>query len=119
MPVSLSVAPNDRRMILWAAILASSMGFIDSSVTAIAMPAMRAALGGTLAQAQWINAALSAGPVLAGAGRRRDGRPLRHRAGLRDRDLDLCRQVARLCAVAVKPGQMIAGPRRARASAPR
>jgi EmrB/QacA subfamily drug resistance transporter len=47
----------DRPIILWAAILASSMGFIDSSVTAIAMPAMRAALGATLAQAQWINAA--------------------------------------------------------------
>lgn len=44
-------------MILWAAILASSMGFIDSSVTSIAMPAIRAALGASLAQAQWINAA--------------------------------------------------------------
>ena len=33
------------------------MGFIDMSVTAIAMPAMREALGATLAQAQWINAA--------------------------------------------------------------
>jgi EmrB/QacA subfamily drug resistance transporter len=42
---------------LWAAILASSMGFIDSSVTAIAMPAMRAALGASLVEAQWINTA--------------------------------------------------------------
>ena len=50
-------AEGDRRIILWAAILASSMGFIDASVTAIAMPAMRAALGASLAEAQWINAA--------------------------------------------------------------
>ncbi|WP_367890153.1 MFS transporter [Rhodobacter calidifons] len=56
MPVSFC-AEGDRRIILWAAILASSMGFIDSSVTSIAMPAMRAALGASLAQAQWINAA--------------------------------------------------------------
>jgi len=44
-------APEDRRRILWAAVLASSVGFIDMSVTAIAMPAMRAALGASLAQA--------------------------------------------------------------------
>jgi EmrB/QacA subfamily drug resistance transporter len=50
-------AEADRRVILWAAILASSMGFIDSSVTSIAMPAIRAALGASLTQAQWINAA--------------------------------------------------------------
>lgn len=50
-------AAGDRRVILWAAVLASSMGFIDSSVTAIAMPAMRAGLGASLPQAQWINAA--------------------------------------------------------------
>ncbi|WP_238382526.1 MFS transporter [Tabrizicola thermarum] len=55
MPVSFC-AEGDRRVILWAAILASSMGFIDSSVTSIAMPAMRAALGASLAQAQWMNA---------------------------------------------------------------
>jgi hypothetical protein len=55
-PVSFC-ADGDRRIILWAAILASSMGFIDSSVTSIAMPAMREALGASLSQAQWINAA--------------------------------------------------------------
>ncbi len=49
-------AESDRRIILWAAILASSMGFIDSSVTSIALPAMREALGASLPQAQWINA---------------------------------------------------------------
>ncbi|WP_374397993.1 MFS transporter [Tabrizicola sp.] len=56
MPVSFCAGP-DRRIILWAAILASSMGFIDSSVTSIATPAMREALGATLQEAQWINAA--------------------------------------------------------------
>ncbi len=57
-PVSVSFcAPQNRKAILWAAILASSMGFIDSSVTAIAIPAMRSALGATLPQAQWISAA--------------------------------------------------------------
>ena len=55
-PVSFC-AEGDRRIILWAAILASSMGFIDSSVTSIALPAMREALGASLPQAQWINAA--------------------------------------------------------------
>lgn len=55
-PVSFC-AEADRGIILWAAILASSMGFIDGSVTSIAMPAMRTALGATLAEAQWINAA--------------------------------------------------------------
>jgi EmrB/QacA subfamily drug resistance transporter len=55
-PVSFC-AEGDRPIILWAAILASSMGFIDSSVTSIATPAMREALQATLAQAQWINAA--------------------------------------------------------------
>ena len=34
--------------------MASAMGFIDSSLTAIALPAIRASLGGTLATAQWV-----------------------------------------------------------------
>lgn len=44
-------------MIVAAAVMASSMGFIDNSVTAIALPAIRASLGGTLAQAQWVSGA--------------------------------------------------------------
>jgi len=56
LPVAIC-APQHRRAILWAAILASSMGFIDSSVTAIALPAMRHALSASLAQAQWFSAA--------------------------------------------------------------
>ncbi len=50
-------APTDRTAILWSAILASSMGFIDTSVTSIAIPAIRAALNASLPQAQWISAA--------------------------------------------------------------
>lgn len=42
--------------LLAAAVLASAMGFIDSSVTAIALPSIRASLGGTLAAAQWVQA---------------------------------------------------------------
>ena len=47
--------PANRKWILAAAILASAMGFIDGSVIAIALPAMRASLGADLAQATWIN----------------------------------------------------------------
>ena len=48
-------APQARVFILLAAILASSLGFIDGTVIAIALPAIRAGLGATLAEAQWIN----------------------------------------------------------------
>jgi EmrB/QacA subfamily drug resistance transporter len=44
-----------RRYVLVAAILASALGFIDGSVLAIATPAIRADLGASLAQAQWIS----------------------------------------------------------------
>lgn len=47
-------APQDRRFVLVSAILASSMGFIDGSVVALAMPAIVSDLGATLAEAQWI-----------------------------------------------------------------
>ena len=40
--------------LLAAAVLASSMGFIDSSVTAIALPSIRTSLGGSLAAAEWV-----------------------------------------------------------------
>jgi len=47
--------PASRPYVLAAAILASSMGFIDGTVVSLAMPAIRADLGATLADAQWIN----------------------------------------------------------------
>ncbi len=46
---------NKRFYVLVAAILASSMGFIDGSVLSIATPAIRADLGATLADAQWVS----------------------------------------------------------------
>lgn len=48
--------PRSRRQfVLIAAILASALGFIDGSILAIAMPAIRANLGASLAEAQWIS----------------------------------------------------------------
>ncbi|MEM6896352.1 MAG: MFS transporter [Pseudomonadota bacterium] len=55
-PAALSIcAPEARSGILIAAILASSLGFIDGSVVSIALPAMRASLEATLPQAQWFS----------------------------------------------------------------
>lgn len=47
--------PESRRFALVAAILASSMGFIDGSVVSLAMPAIRSDLGASLVDAQWIS----------------------------------------------------------------
>jgi EmrB/QacA subfamily drug resistance transporter len=56
-PVPVSIcAPGDRRFLLFAAILASALGFIDGSVVAIAMPAIRSGLSASLIDAQWIGA---------------------------------------------------------------
>jgi EmrB/QacA subfamily drug resistance transporter len=48
-------SPQSRGFVLVAAILASSMGFIDGSVISIAIPSIRADLGATLADAQWVS----------------------------------------------------------------
>jgi EmrB/QacA subfamily drug resistance transporter len=54
-PSPATFCPVERRhVVLVAAILASSMGFIDGSVVALAMPAIRADIGGSLIDAQWI-----------------------------------------------------------------
>lgn len=48
--------PAGRRIyVLVAAILASAMGFIDGSVTSIAAPAIRATVGASLADVQWVS----------------------------------------------------------------
>lgn len=55
----MAIAPITRTKpgyLLAAAVLASAMGFIDSSVTALALPSIRASLGGTLATAEWVQA---------------------------------------------------------------
>ncbi|WP_379066390.1 MFS transporter [Mesorhizobium sp. UC22_110] len=46
---------RSRRYVLIAAILASALGFIDGSVLSIAMPVLRANLGASLVEAQWIS----------------------------------------------------------------
>ena len=46
---------GQRRFVLIATILASSMAFIDGSVISIATPAIRANLGAGLAEAQWVS----------------------------------------------------------------
>lgn len=46
---------ESRRYVLISAVLASSLGFVDSTVVAIAMPAIRGDLGASLADAQWIS----------------------------------------------------------------
>lgn len=100
-------APKDRQAVLWAAILASSMGFIDSSVTSIALPAMRSALGATLVQAQWMNAsyllALSALVLVGGAAGDRFGIARVFSIGI---GLFVLGSLA--CAAAADPAQMIA-----------
>lgn len=49
-----SCPPHARKYVLVSAILASSMGFIDGSVVSLAIPALRADLGASLSDAQWI-----------------------------------------------------------------
>jgi EmrB/QacA subfamily drug resistance transporter len=49
------VAPlKQRRMVLAACILASSMAFIDGSALTVALPKLRAAVGADLAAVQWV-----------------------------------------------------------------
>ena len=50
-----SCSRDQRRYVLIAAILASSLGFIDGSVVSIAVPAIRENLSASLSQVQWIN----------------------------------------------------------------
>ena len=56
-----------------AAVMASFMRFIDSSVTCIALPAFRLSPGGTLAQVQWVSGAYLLTLTAAMMGRRRGG----------------------------------------------
>ena len=45
---------RERRLVLVVAVVASAMGFIDSTVVSIAIPAMRESLDAGLAAAQWV-----------------------------------------------------------------
>ena len=98
--------PQHRRYLLAAAVLASSMGFIDSSVTAVALPAMRASLGASLEGAQWISASylltMTALVLVGGAMGDRFGIARVFAAGIAAFVL-----FSLACALAVTPAQMI------------
>ena len=100
-------APENRRFLLIAAILASALGFIDSSVVAIALPAMRDSLGATLPQAQWISnaylLALSALILVGGAAGDRFGPARVFGAGIA-----LFMLASLACTLATGPPAMIA-----------
>lgn len=56
MPSDQTFCPAPRRkFVLFSAILASAMGFIDGSVVSIAIPAIRTDLSASLVEVQWIN----------------------------------------------------------------
>lgn len=101
------VAPENRRYVLFAAILASSMGFIDGSVVSIALPAIRTDLGATLADAQWISNSyllfLSALTLLGGAAGDRFGTRLVFGIGIA-----AFVAASVLCAVAMSPMMLVA-----------
>lgn len=99
---------SDRPRLLIAAILASALGFIDGTIIAIALPAMRGGLGATLAEAQWINNAyllpLSALILMGGALGDRFGVARAFGAGIA-----VFVAASLLCALAPTPEAMIAG----------
>ena len=66
-----------RRWTLVAAILGSSMAFIDGTVVNVALPAIQHDLRATARQAQWVIESYALVPGGAAAGRRRAGRSLR------------------------------------------
>jgi EmrB/QacA subfamily drug resistance transporter len=108
LPAEPAFIPADRRIyVLVAAILASSMGFIDGSVLSIATPAIRANLGATLADVQWVSNAymlfLSSLLLIGGAAGDRFG--LRNVFSL---GIALFVLASLVCAVAPTPGFLIA-----------
>ncbi|MEX0954388.1 MAG: MFS transporter [Rhizobiaceae bacterium] len=96
-----------RRYVLVAAILASSLGFIDGSVVSIAIPAIRVDIGATLPEAQWISnayALMLSALILAGGA-------LGDRVGLRRSfaaGIALFIVASLLCALAPTPALLIA-----------
>jgi EmrB/QacA subfamily drug resistance transporter len=114
-PIAQSPAPvhetfcpkRRRRYVLVAAILASSLGFIDGSVVSIAIPAIRTDIGATLTEAQWISnayALMLSALILAGGA-------LGDRAGLRRSfaaGIALFIVASLLCALAPTPSLLIA-----------
>ncbi|MBU2982555.1 MFS transporter [Lentibacter algarum] len=105
--VPVSFVPSDKRhFVLIAAVLASALGFIDSSVLAIALPAMRDSLGAGLAEAQWFHngymLTLSACILAGGALADKFGLSRSFRSGITLFVVASC-----ICATAANPTQMI------------
>ena len=103
-----SFCPRPNRIfVLVAAILASALGFIDGSIVAIAIPAIRADLGASLADAQWISNAyalmLSALILTGGAAGDRFGLRNTFAVGIAAFIV-----ASVLCAIAPGPGSLIA-----------
>ncbi|RWE28331.1 MFS transporter, partial [Mesorhizobium sp.] len=96
-----------RKFVLVAAILASALGFIDGSVLAIAMPALRVDLGASLAEAQWISNAyaLTLSALILAGGAAGDRFGLRH-AFVTGIALFIVSSLA--CALAPNPAVLIA-----------
>lgn len=61
---------NTKQLVLWIAILASFVAFLDSSVTSVALPQISKQLGGGLATQQWVNNAylITLGSLILAAG---------------------------------------------------
>src|SRR5580704_9936982 len=53
-PTAVSRPPSSGRWILAAAILGSSMAFIDSTIVNVALPAFQSSLGATVIDVQWV-----------------------------------------------------------------
>ena len=45
---------RDQRLVLWIAVLASAVAFLDGTIVNVALPAIEEELGGGLAAQQWI-----------------------------------------------------------------
>jgi EmrB/QacA subfamily drug resistance transporter len=107
-PVPGFCSVGNRRFVLIAAILASALGFIDGTIIAIALPAMRDALGASLIEAQWINNGyllpLSALILLGGALGDRFGTARSFACGIA-----IFVAASVLCALAPSAGWLIAG----------
>lgn len=98
---------RSRPYVLAAAILASALGFIDGSIVSIAMPAIRADLGASFVDAQWISNAyaltLSALILVGGAAGDRFGLRITFVAGI---TVFIATSIA--CALAPSPAWLIA-----------
>ncbi|TPN75017.1 MFS transporter [Mesorhizobium sp. CU2] len=98
---------TQRKFVLVAAILASALGFIDGSILAIAMPALRVDLGASLAEAQWISNAyaLTLSALILAGGAAGDRFGLR-RAFVTGIALFIAASLA--CAIALDPAMLVA-----------